>query len=64
MVRDLVKALRQRELPPVEPLDVEAIRSRIGDPLPPRKPAEAGYTRSDERPLERRSWRKVAGLSR
>lgn len=65
MVTRLLQALRKREEePPVEQLDVQAIRSRIGDPLPPPKPAEATYTRTDGRPVEQRSWRKIAGLTR
>lgn len=64
MVTRLLRALRKREEPPVEQLDVQAIRSRIGDPLPPPKPAEAAYTRTDGRPVEERSWRKIAGLTR
>lgn len=62
MLPAIFKALRKQDEPPVEPLDLEAIRSRIGDPLAPSKAADVAYTRSDERPVEQRSWRKVAGL--
>lgn len=62
MLPGILKALRKHDEPPVEPLDLEAIRSRIGDPLAPAKPVDVPYTRSDERPVEQRSWRKVAGL--
>lgn len=57
---------RKGEEPPVEMLDVDTLRSRIGEPLPPKQqPAEPGeYVRSDGRPKEERSWRKVAGLTR
>lgn len=57
---------RKDEQPPVEMLDVDTLRSRIGEPLPPKKPdpAAAEYVRSDGRPKEERSWRKVAGLTR
>jgi len=51
----------------MEMLDVEDLRSRIGEPLPPRQPPPPvpGYVRSDGRPREiERSWRKVAGLNR
>ena len=64
MVTGILKALRKREQPPVEALDAEAIRSRIGDPLPRPKSADAPYVRTDGRPDENRSWRKVAGLTR
>lgn len=56
---------KKDEEPPVEALDVEAIRSRIGEPLQPKKKAAVPeYMRSDGRPNEERSWRKAAGLSR
>lgn len=52
--------------PPVEMLDADALRDRIGEPRPPKKPAPAdsGYQRADGRPEEERSWRRVAGLPR
>jgi len=58
---------RKHDDRPMEMLDVEDLRSRIGEPLPPRQPPPPvpGYVRSDGRPREiERSWRKVAGLNR
>lgn len=62
----LIKALRKHEEPPVEMLDVETLKSRIGDPLPPKKaaPTDNDYMRADGRRSEERSWRRVAGLPR
>ena len=54
----------------VEMLDLETLRSRIGEPPPkktPPPPAEPvkDYVRSDGRAVEtERSWRKIAGLTR
>lgn len=61
---------RRDDEPPIEMLDAEMLRSRIGDPLRPKKktekpaPAPNGYRRSDGPPEEGRSWRRVAGLTR
>lgn len=67
-MKGLLRALkRDHEEPPVEMLDPETLRSRIGEPLPPKKadPGPAPYVRSDGRSEgTERSWRKVAGLSR
>jgi hypothetical protein len=64
----LPKVFGKREEPPVEMLDLETLKSRIGEPLPPKKPdpqeSPDPYRRSDGRPPEERSWRKVAGLTR
>jgi hypothetical protein len=62
----LLKAFRKQAEPPIETVDAETLRQRIGEPLPAKKPAppEAGYVRPDGRPTEERSWRKVAGLNR
>lgn len=69
MVSDLVRALtRKRDPEPaVEMLDLETLRSRIGEPLPPKKPEPdpTGYVRSDGRTQDsERSWRRTAGLTR
>ena len=58
---------RKHEEPPVEMLDAEALKSRIGEPLAPRQPAPPApdYVRTDGRQRDvERSWRKVAGLHR
>jgi hypothetical protein len=61
----LLKGFRKKDEPPVEMLDVETLKSRIGEP-PPKKPdpAPGGYVRADGRPSEERNWRKVARLTR
>ena len=50
----------------IETLDLEAIRSRIGEPAPKRPPSPAppDYVRADRAQPSERSWRRIAGLSR
>ncbi|MBI2323651.1 MAG: hypothetical protein HYY42_01170 [Chloroflexi bacterium] len=63
----LLRALKRKDdEPAVETLDVDTLKSRIGEPLPPKTPAPepAEYVRTDSRSKEERSWRKVAGLPR
>lgn len=71
MVTGLLRALTRRQAEPeapVEMLDIDTLRSRIGEPSEPKgEPAPSGarYVRADERQQpEERSWRKVAGLKR
>lgn len=69
MLTDLLRTItRKREdEPPVEMLDVETLRRRIGEPLAPKapEPADADYVRADGRPEEQgRSWRRTAGPTR
>ncbi len=63
----LIRALKGKgDEPAIEMLDVDTLKSRIGEPLPSKSPAAepAEYVRTDSRPKEERSWRKVAGLPR
>jgi hypothetical protein len=57
---------RQPEDEEVEMLDLEALRSRIGEPVAKRPPAQpqADLLRSDRAQPSERSWRRIAGLSR
>lgn len=63
MVTDLFRALARRRAqdPPVEMLDPETLRSRIGEPLAPKgAPGPSGYVRADGRRRgEERGWRRI-----
>jgi hypothetical protein len=50
----------------VEMLDLETLRSRIGEPAPKKAPPppKPDYARSDRAQPSERSWRKIAGLTR
>ncbi len=69
-MKSLLRALTRRRADPetpVEMLDAEMLRGRVGEPLPPKSeaPEPAGYRRADGRSQEpERSWRKKAGLKR
>jgi hypothetical protein len=50
----------------VEMLDLETLRSRIGEPAPKKAPPppQPEYVRSDRAQPSERSWRRIAGLTR
>ena len=66
---DLLRRHRDDD-PAVEMLDLETLRSRIGEPAPKKAPPPPAapppdYVRSDCRDVTtERSWRKIAGLTR
>lgn len=68
---DLLRGIGKRhdECEEVEMLDLETLRSRIGEPAPRKEPVPPApvpeYVRSDGRqsPTES-SWRRIAGLTR